>query len=63
MLSRSILAAKKNTFSHSSMALYNSQLRSVSSHLKAFATIDPDNLSASKDKGYNLVNGEWVEPS
>jgi len=45
------------------MSLYSSQLRSVSSHLKAFATVDPNNLNAAKDKGYNLVNGEWVEPS
>jgi 1-pyrroline-5-carboxylate dehydrogenase len=27
--------------------------------LKAFATIDPENLKASS-KGYNLVNGEWT---
>lgn len=33
-------------------------LRSISKHLKAFATVDPDNLSAS-DKGFNLVQGEW----
>lgn len=33
-------------------------MRSFSQHLKAFATIDPNNLSAS-DKGYNLVQGEW----
>lgn len=35
------------------------QHRSISHHLKAFATIDPNNLSAS-DKGFNLVKGEWV---
>jgi len=31
----------------------------MSSHLKAFATIDPNNLSV-KDKGFNLVKGEWA---
>ena len=31
----------------------------MSKHLKAFATLDPDNLST-KNKGMNLVNGEWV---
>jgi hypothetical protein len=30
----------------------------MSSHLKAFATVDPNNLSSS-DKGFNLVAGEW----
>ena len=30
-----------------------------SSHLKAFATIDPNNLSQS-DKGFNLVGGQWT---
>jgi len=33
--------------------------RAASSHLNAFATIDPMNLST-KDKGMNLVNGEWT---
>lgn len=56
MLSRSLFAARR-----ANATLYASQLRSVSSHLKAFATVDPNNLSASKDKGYNLVNGEWIE--
>ena len=37
------------------------QVRSISQHLKAFATIDPDNLSSS-DKGFNLVQGEWTSP-
>ena len=37
------------------------QCRYISKHLAAFATIDPDNLSA-KDKGFNLVGGEWVSP-
>jgi 1-pyrroline-5-carboxylate dehydrogenase len=27
--------------------------------LKAFATVDPNNLS-DKDKGYNLVKGNWT---
>jgi len=36
-----------------------SQTRSISHHLKAFATIDPNNLSGS-DKGFNLVKGAWV---
>ena len=27
--------------------------------MKAFATVDPENLNASS-KGYNLVNGEWT---
>ena len=38
------------------------QHRSISHHLKAFATIDPNKLSAS-DKGFNLVKGEWVPAS
>ena len=33
--------------------------RNFSAHLKAFATLDPKNLSVS-DKGMNLVAGEWV---
>jgi len=37
-------------------------LRSISKHLKAFATVDPNNLSAS-DKGFNLVQGEWRSPN
>ena len=37
-------------------------LRNISKHLKAFATIDPSNLSSS-DKGFNLVGGEWTSPS
>jgi len=32
--------------------------RAFSQHLKAFATIDPNNMNGS-DKGYNLVDGEW----
>jgi len=39
--------------------LVNLQSRLASKHLKAFATIDPANLST-RDKGMNLVNGEWV---
>ena len=35
------------------------QCRHISKHLSAFATIDPERLSP-KDKGFNLVNGEWV---
>ena len=31
----------------------------MSKHLAAFATVDPEKLSA-KDKGMNLVQGEWV---
>jgi len=44
------------------MSFTSMQLRSISKHLKAFATIDPANLSAS-DKGFNLVGGEWVSSS
>ena len=33
--------------------------RTMSSHLKAFATVDPNNLTP-KDKGFNLVGGEWT---
>jgi len=36
------------------------QTRAISQHLKAFATVDPENLS-NKDKGFNLVGGEWVQ--
>ena len=32
--------------------------RAFSKHLKAFATVDPKGMSG-KDKGFNLVNGEW----
>lgn len=35
------------------------QQRSFSRHLKAFATLDPKNMSV-KQSGMNLVNGEWV---
>ena len=42
-----------------SSILNSVQHRAISQHLKAFATIDPANLSSS-DKGYNLVQGEWV---
>ncbi len=44
---------------HRSAALFSLQARAASSHLKAFATIDPNNLST-KVKGMNLVNGEWT---
>ena len=33
--------------------------RNFSKHLKAFATIDPNNLTVA-NKGMNLVAGEWV---
>ena len=39
--------------------LLNLQLRRASQHLKAFATIDPKNLSVA-NKGMNLVKGEWT---
>jgi len=39
--------------------MVNLQSRLKSQHLKAFATLDPNNLSLA-DKGMNLVNGEWV---
>jgi hypothetical protein len=32
----------------------------MSSHLKNFATCDPENLSV-KDKGQNLVGGQWCD--
>ncbi len=35
-----------------------SQKRQFSQILKAFATVDPQNLGA-QSKGYNLVKGEW----
>ena len=38
--------------------LLNLQLRNASQHLKAFATVDPKNLSVA-NKGMNLVQGEW----
>ena len=44
------------------MSFTSVQLRGISKHLKAFATIDPANLSTS-DKGFNLVQGEWTSPS
>jgi hypothetical protein len=39
--------------------ILQNNLRSVSNIVKAFATIDPEKLGP-QDKGYNLVNGEWV---
>jgi len=39
--------------------LMNIQSRAASQHLKAFATVDPKNLSP-QHKCMNLVNGEWV---
>ena len=42
--------------------LIKTQTRAFSAHLKAFATLDPENLST-KDKCMNLVNGEWVATS
>ena len=50
MLTKSMLVSKR---------LISSQSRAFSQHLKAFATIDPENLSAA-NKGMNLVKGEWV---
>ena len=57
MLSRSL----KLSMAHMRKAniMINLQSRLKSQHLKAFATIDPHNLSV-KDKGMNLVGGEWV---
>jgi 1-pyrroline-5-carboxylate dehydrogenase len=43
-------------------SIVNFQQRSLSKHLKAFATLDPNHMSA-KDQGYNLVNGEWTTAS
>jgi hypothetical protein len=36
----------------------SAQCKQFSQILKAFATIDPDNMNA-QTKGYNLVGGEW----
>lgn len=36
--------------------------RNFSQVLKAFATVDPDNLGK-HSKGFNLVNGEWKTAS
>jgi hypothetical protein len=36
--------------------------RNFSKHLKAFATLDPHNLTTS-DRGMNLVGGEWIPSS
>ncbi len=36
--------------------------RAFSKHLKAFATVDPKGMNG-KDKGFNLVNGEWKTTS
>jgi len=41
------------------MALRSYARREFSQHLKAFATIDPNNMNGS-DKGWNLVDGKWV---
>jgi hypothetical protein len=32
--------------------------RSFSHHLKAFATVDPNHMTG-KDRGFNLIDGEW----
>jgi len=39
--------------------LFTLQQRAASAHLKAFATLDPNNLKPS-NKGMNLIDGEWV---
>ena len=41
------------------MKMINIQTRAASQHLKAFATLDPKNLTPDH-KCMNLVNGEWV---
>ena len=50
----SILASRLNN-SPLVSSFTSLQTRSISKHLKAFATIDPENLSTS-DKGFDLVN-------
>jgi 1-pyrroline-5-carboxylate dehydrogenase len=42
------------------LSIMSLQTRAMSTHLKAFATVDPENLSV-KDKCQNLVGGEWVD--
>ncbi len=54
MLSRAKLSAATRGLYQQMM-----QQRNFNTHLKAFATVDPNNMSV-KDKGYNLVGGEWV---
>ena len=41
----------------------STQMRAISQHLKAFATIDPNTMGGGSDKGYNLVGGDWVPSS
>lgn len=40
-------------------SLFNMQARNISKHLKAFATVDLNNMTTAT-KGMNLVGGEWV---
>lgn len=49
----------KNLIKARTQMLLSLQARHASKHLKAFATLDPNNLSPN-DKCSNLVNGEWV---
>ena len=56
MLNRSINVCRASALTN----FVHLQARAASSHVKAFASIDPDSLST-KDKGMNLVNGEWIE--
>ena len=41
----------------------HTQMRYISQHLKKFATIDPNTMGGGSDKGYNLVQGDWVPSS
>ena len=44
-------------------SLYRSMVNARSfrnKHLKAFATVDPENMSTKDSRGFNLVGGEWV---
>ena len=59
MLLRHKIFGKPVQSASSAVIAKSCQMRSFSKHLKAFATIDPQNLSSS-DKGFNLVKGEWV---
>ena len=52
-LSKSLMKGRMSTLAQMH------QCRYISKHLSAFATIDPENLKPN-DKGFNLVNGEWV---
>ncbi len=54
-----MLKVNKKILSTRAAPIVASSVRAASQHLKAFATVDPENLNE-RTKGFNLVNGEWT---